>query len=269
MGIDMGLFRRRDLKNIRLEQDISLYLVFPYKTKGGHIWLNKQAIVPDGAELIFGARGKVLDILPPGQHKLTAVTLPECSKRFKLNKPDKYNHFPKTFKAQVYYVSKAVQEDFTFSTYKKMRFDNIRDGAFWVSIDFKMDFSVIDCPLFLSKLLKVYAYLKHGEAEEVFQSECSEFITDEILKDNYLLSSFTTYKENLLDVLKLKQQEFLKGWGCELIDLNYNQIHLSKNAGKNSKKFEKPSVWKGLEQLTVEKNSDKIPTSQFVDLEED
>jgi hypothetical protein len=118
-------------------------------------------------------------------------------------------------------------------------------------------------------LLKVYAYLKHGEAEEVFQSECGEFLTDEILKDNYLLSSFTVHKESLLEVLKLKQQEFLKEWGCELIDLNYNQIHLSKNAGKNSKKFEKPSVWKGLEQLTVEKNSDKIPTSQFVDLEED
>lgn len=254
----MGLFFRKKLKDINLEQDIDLYLVFPYKTQKNLVWINHKATIPENAELAFGYKGKVLDILPKGEFKLTAVTLPICSKKFRLAKPDKYNNIPDRFPCNVYYVSKGMKEKFEFSTKKRMRFRNIRDGKFWVGIDFYIDFQIQDVQKFMKKQLKVYSYLKYGEAEEIFANKLEKYLTKEIIRENYLLSSFEEHKEELLEILKLKTNKYLEDWGVQLVDLNFKNINISKNAGKNPNKFEKPNVWKGLECLTKEENIDKI-----------
>lgn len=261
----MGIFKRKNLKNIILEQDISLYLVFPYRTKKDLIWINHTAIIPHDAELIFGYRGKVLDVLPEGEHKISAVTLPECSKKFKLFKPDKYNKIPKVFQAQAYFVSKAIQTRFEFSTNRKIKFHNPREGKFWVKIDFYMDFQVENCKKFMQELLKHYSYLKFGEAEKIILDASSDCLTEEILNQNYMLSTFTDKKDELLEILKLKQEKLLKGFGVQLVDLTYKEIHISKKAGKNIKKFEKPSVWKGLESLTNDFKPDNIEKGDYYD----
>lgn len=273
MGL-ISFFKRKFSKDIKIEQDILGYLVFPYKAKNNKIGLNHKAIVPENAVLVFASKGKVLDILQTGETMLGAITLPKCSKKFGLYKLDKNGKVPKEFSAFAYFISTAEQKNFKFSTYKKLRYANEKDGRFWVDINFEIDFKVIRPEKFLQSLLVEFSYLKFQESEKILSDWLSEFATDQLLKTDYMRSNFQENKAELLQILFLKVQKNMASYGLELQDLRFGEIKMSKNkeSRKTKKVLEKlaenqaKSAWSGLEKLENQtnlensKNTEKIET---------
>ncbi|MDD4816046.1 MAG: SPFH domain-containing protein [Clostridia bacterium] len=254
MGL-IAYFKKKFSKDIKTEQDISGYLVFPFKAKNNKIYLNCKAVVPQDTVLVFGSNGKTFDCLQAGETMLGAVTLPKCSKKFKLYKLNKDGSVPKDFKANAYFVSLSEHKNFEFSTYKKLKYKNEKDGKFWVDINFEIDFKVANPEKLLQFLLTQYAYLKPNESESILGDWLSDFVTTQMLKTDYMRSNFQENKAELLQVLFLKVQKNLSNIGAELIDLRFKEIKMSKS--KESKKTKEvlqklaenqaKNTWQGLE----------------------
>lgn len=232
MGI-VDFFKGHSSKDIRLKQDISTYLVFPFPLKKNKVYLGKKAEVPENCVLVFCSKGKILDVLPTGEHKLGATILPNCSSKFKLYKPNKKGQEITEFKAFVYFIKTDAKKNFLFSTYKKVRYDNEIDGKFWIKSDFELDYQVSDYKKLLKSLLCEYAYLKTGEAEEIFQEWLSEFVTTELERLPYRRIDFEQRKDDVLKLLNDKLAKMLDGIGIKLDDLRILELIISKNKQEN------------------------------------
>ena len=234
MGI-IDLIKGRSPKDIRLKQDISMYLVFPYLLKKNRVWLDKKAVVPENTLLVFATRGKILDTLPTGEHKLTPTTLPNSSNKFKLYKPDKNGNPPANFKAFTYFINTAEMQNFKFTTYKKLHYENELDGKFWVKLDFELDLQILDPKKFLKSLMCEYAYLKTGEAEEILRDWLSEFTTTELEKIPYRKTEFETQLDEITARIAEKLSKHLSAIGVKQNALRAAEIAMSKDKKQKHK----------------------------------
>ena len=234
----MCLFKRwRKTKDIKLKQDISTYLVFPYSLKNGCVYLERQAEVPENYVLVFSTRNRILDVLPKGNHTLGPVILPKCSKKFKLFKRDRYGREPKNFKAFAYFVNLSEVNDFDFSTFKPIAFKNDIDGKFKVYIEFACSLRVENHERLLKSLFSEYSYFKLHEPEEIISNWLSEEVYEYFQKTPHRLSDFEEKLSDLLVVIYSKQEKFLKSIGIELKEFIVKKLVISKPK-KGSKKTE-------------------------------
>ena len=223
----MGLFRRKT-KDIVLKQDISGYLVFPYPLKKDYVMLGRKAVVPEGTVLAFATKGKLLDILPQGQHTLTPAYLPLANKKFKLNKIDKYGQSPDGFYGYAYYVNLEAVKNFAFGTYKKLRYKNELDGKFWVKMEFAVNLQVSDEALFMKSLFRSLAFLKPNEAENIVEGWLSEFTTDTLQKYAFRRAEFEKPRVyEMTELLGARIQPLLKTVGLELLGIGLLECDLS------------------------------------------
>ena len=211
----LEILKGHSAKDIRLKQDIGKYLVFPYPLKGGRLWLDKKAVVPENTVLAIATRGRILDILPPGEHKLTTEILPGANAKFKLHKPDKDGKPQINFKAFAYIVNTSQPHEFPFATYKKIRYDNEIDGKFWAKIDFSITFQISDAKKFLKSLMCEYAYLKTGEAESILRAWLSEFTTTELARISYRRTDFENHANEIETHLATKLTKLLADIGIK------------------------------------------------------
>ena len=270
----MGLFGKKN-KNIELKQDISGYLVFPYPLKHDVVYLNRKAIVPENALLAFAARGKVLDWLPTGTHTLTPVILPLANKKFKLSKLDKYGDAPDGFNAFAYFVNMGVVQNFVFGTYKKLRFNNAKDGRFWVKLQFAVDLQVVDHEKFLKSLLRQLAILRPNEPEDIVATWLSEFTTEHLQKYQFFKSQFTRPRaDEIAEVLQAKLAPLLEDVGLGILGMRVLEIDMAglKKQPKNplmAKVPESPKSTKSTNFLQENlKNQEKICHETDIILEE-
>ena len=223
----MGLFRRKT-KDIVLKQDISGYLVFPFPLKKDYVMLGRKAVVPEGTVLAFATKGKVLDILPEGQHTLTPAYLPLANKKFKLNKIDKYGQSPDGFYGYAYYVNLGAVKNFAFGTYKKLRYKNELDGKFWVKMEFAVNLQVSDEKLFMKSLFRSLAFLKPNEAENIVEGWLSEFATDTLQKYAFRRAEFEKPRVyEMTELLGARIQPLLKTVGLDLLGIGLLECDLS------------------------------------------
>lgn len=223
----MGIFRRKT-KDIVLKQDILGYLVFPFPLKKDYVVLGRKALVPKGAVLAFATKGKVLDILPEGQHTLTPAYLPLANKKFKLNKIDKYGQSPDGFYGYAYYINMGAVQNFAFGTYKKLRYKNELDGKFWVRMEFAVNLQVSDEKLFIKSLLRTLAFLKPNEAENIVEGWLSEVVTDTLQKYAFRRAEFEKPRVyEMTELLGAKIQPLLKTVGLELLAIGLLECDLS------------------------------------------
>ena len=211
----LEILKGHSAKDIRPKQDIAKYLVFPYPLKGGRLWLDKKAVVPENTVLAIATRGRILDILPPGEHKLTTEILPGANAKFKLHKPDKDGKPQTNFKAFAYIVNTSQTHEFPFETYKKIRYDNEIDGKFWAKIDFSITFQISDAKKFLKSLMCEYAYLKTGEAESILRAWLSEFTTTELARISYRRTDFENHANEIETHLATKLTKLLADIGIK------------------------------------------------------
>ena len=223
----LGLFRRKT-KDIVLKQDISGYLVFPFPIKKDYIMLGRKAVVPEGTVLAFATKGKVLDILPEGQHTLTPAYLPMANKKFKLNKIDKHGQSPDGFYGYAYYVNLNAVQNFAFGTYKKLRYKNELDGKFWAKLEFAVNLQVKDEQLFMKSLFRNLAYLKANEAENIVETWLSEFVTDTLQKYAFRRAEFEKPRVyEMTELLGARIQPQLHKVGLELLGIGLLECDLS------------------------------------------
>lgn len=223
----MGLFRRKT-KDIVLKQDISGYLVFPYPLKKDYVMLGRKAVVPAGTVLAFATKGKLLDILPEGQHTLTPAYLPMANKKFRLNKIDKYGQSPDGFYGYAYYVNLEAIKNFAFGTYKKLRYKNELDGKFAVKMEFAVNLKICDEALFVKSLLRQLAFLKPNEAENIVESWLSEFATDTLQKYAFRRAEFEKPRVyEMTELLGARIQPLLKTVGLDLLGIGLLECDLS------------------------------------------
>lgn len=224
----MGLFGKKSKKNIELKQDISGYLVFPYPLKHDVVYLNHKAVVPDDTKLALATRGKVLDWLPSGTHTLSPVILPLANKKFKLAKLDKYGNAPDGFNAFAYFVNLNPVQNFVFGTYKKLRFNNAKDGRFWVKLQFAVDLQVVDHEKFLKSLLRQLAILRPNEPEDIVATWLSEFATEHLQKYQFFKSQFARPRvDEVAEVLGAKLVPLLVGVGVGINGIRVLEIDIS------------------------------------------
>lgn len=224
----LEILKGHSAKDIRPKQDIAKYLVFPYPLKGGRVWLDKKAVVPENTVLAIATRGKILDILPPGEHKLTTDILPGSNSKFKLHKPNKDGKPQTNFKAFAYIVNTNQTHEFPFETYKKIRYDNEIDGKFWAKIDFSITFQISDAKKFLKSLMCEYAYLKTGEAESILRTWLSEFTTTELARRPYRRSDFDNHANEIETHLATKLTKLLADIGIKQTDFCISDKTLSR-----------------------------------------
>lgn len=118
MGLLANL-RKMFNKNIECGEEITGHFVYLYPSNSRIVHVNSHIIVKDDYFAVFVCNDKVCDVLPPGKHKLTAVTLPKSFNRLKLDKANRKGNFPKKFKADVYFVCKSVMEQQQFCSFDK------------------------------------------------------------------------------------------------------------------------------------------------------
>ena len=223
----MGLFRRKT-KDIVLKQDISGYLVFPFPIKKDYIMLGRKAVVPKDAVLAFATKGKLLDVLPEGQHILTPAYLPMANKKFKLNKIDKYGQSPDGFYGYAYYINLNAIKNFAFGTYKKLRYKNELDGKFSVGLEFAVNLQVADEKQLMKSLLKTLAFLKPNEAENIVETWLSEFATDTLQKYAFRRAEFEAPRVyEMTELLGARIQPLLKTVGLDLLGIGLLDVNLS------------------------------------------
>lgn len=257
-------FKRKKLKNIELKQDISQYLVFPYSLKGGVVWLNHSAIVPENAILIFAGREKLLDVLQTGEHMLGAVTLPKASKKFKLYKLNKDGSVPEYFDGFAYFVNLKTVSGLTFQTYRKLKYRNEIDGKFTVKINFSVDIQVENYEDLFKGLFSEFSYLKLHETENIVRNWLSEFTTDTLQKEMYRRSDFENNISETVELLTVQVKNFAKKFGLNIENFNIIGVDVSKSKKKQledkrvmdkkdiikqeQKEKTQESTWKGWEE---------------------
>lgn len=238
MGI-LSWFRGESSKDIRLKQDITRYLVFPFPTKKKAIWLNKKAVIPENTVLLFASKGKVLDILPAGEHTLGAVVLPKCSSKFKLYKLDKHGKSRTSFKGYAYFINMLPHKNFNFSTYGRLYFQNELDGRFWANLTLQLDFEVANVTKLMQNLLMEFSYLKINESENILEDWLSDFVSTELAKGGYHRDDFTNKTDEITSRLSLKLEKLLLSVGLTLTALRISEIDLSKKKNRNKNPLKK------------------------------
>ena len=232
----MGIFKRKNKKNIELKQDISGYLVFPYPLRHDVVFLNHNAVVPENTTLAFATRGKILDFLPSGTHTLTPALLPKANKKFKLSKLDKYGEVPDGFNGFAYFVNLATVQNFAFGTYKKIRYHNELDGRFWIKMHFVADLQVEDAELLLKSLVRQLAILRANEPEDIVAMWLSEFVTDQLQKNEYRKNQFAKPRvQEIAELLGAKLVLLLEDVGLRLLAIRVLEVEFSgkKSSAKN------------------------------------
>lgn len=236
MGL-IALFKKwKHSKDIMLKQDISTYLVFPYKLKKGQVYLNKEAVVPENCLLAFSARNKLLDVLPTGNHTLGVVVLPKCSKKFKLYKKDRYGKEQKSFKCFVYYINTQPIENFNFSTCEYLKFNNSLDGKFKVLLDFVCTLKVQDPNRLFKSLFSEYSYFKQNEIENIVKMWAGEKVVGLLKKQTFYRKQFVYNNQIVIEKINTKLGEMFESVGLEMSCLNMDKILIPKN--KHNEKFE-------------------------------
>lgn len=224
----MGFFRKKK-HDIMLKQDIAGYLVFPCRLKKDLVWLGAKAFVPENVQLAFGARGRILDILPSGEHILEPLILPKCNKKHKLQKLDKHGQPPVAFKGYAYFVNTDVVQNLVFSTYKKLHFASVVDGKFWAKMQFAVDVQIANSELFLKCLLREFAILRSNEPEEIFAMWLAEFVTDFLERGNLCRAHFEGGAfEQVMHALRAKLANLMQNMGIRLVGLRVLEVEKSK-----------------------------------------
>lgn len=214
-------------KDIVLNFDISSNLIFVYKLKNGQVRLNHKVIVPNNFDFVIAKKGKVFDILKSGEHELSLSTLPKCVKSFKLDKPGGDGKLPKTFETNVYFVNLKLFEYNKWECYRKISLNDKCLGNYSIWIEGGFAFSVANSFRFVNSLLKIYDYLKNKEAESILESFLSEFVVDEIEKNNYKIEQVSNL-DVLTDLVYEKLCERMVAFGIEIQGFIIEKIKMSK-----------------------------------------
>lgn len=216
-------------KNIILNSDVSSNLIFVYKLKNGQIRLNSKVIVPSGFDFVIAKSGKVFDILKSGEHELSLSTLPKCVKKFKLDRAGSDGKLPKTFEANAYFVNLKLFEYNKWISYRKINLSDKCLGNYSIWLEGGFAFRVVDSFRFVNSLLKIYDYLKNKEAEIILENFLSEFVVDEIEKNNFKLEQIANLND-LTDLVYEKLCDRMYAFGIEIQGFIIEKIKLPKKA---------------------------------------
>lgn len=175
MGL-IAFLKNKFNKNIVVRGDISNHLVFVYKLKKNRFWLDTKLKVPQDFAFVIGKSGKVLDYFPYGEYDLKAIYLPQCVKKFHLDKQQKDGSFLNSFFADAYFVNLKMFEYEKWKTYRKIEMFDEKYGYYNFSLQGGFAFKINDAKKFLTALLKVYDYIKNYEALNVLQGFVAEFV---------------------------------------------------------------------------------------------
>ena len=126
-------------------------------------------------------------------------------------------------------------QNFKFTTYKKLHYENELDGKFWVKIDFELDCQITNPQKFLKSLMCEYAYLKTGEAEEILRDWLSEFTTTELEKIPYRKAEFETQLDEITARIAEKLGKLLADVGIKQNSLRTAEVTMSKDKKQKHK----------------------------------
>lgn len=247
----MGIFSRfKNIfkKDIILDCDISSHLIYVYKLRKGQIRLNRKVIVPNNFDFVIAKKGKVFDILKSGEHELSLSTLPKSVKKFGLDKADSDGKLPKTFEANAYFVNLKLFEYSKWESYRKITLTDKCLGNYSIRLEGGFAFKVADSFRFVNSLLKIYDYLKNDEAESILESFLSEFVVDEIEKNNYKIEQVSNL-DVLTDLVYEKLCERMVAFGIEIQGFLIEKMGMTKNLKNYLKKID------------VKQNQQKIDTN--------
>lgn len=141
--------------------------------------------MPQNFEFVIGKDGKVLDIFPNGEHEMKAIFVPQCVKRFRLDKQQKDGSFLTSFSADAYFVNLNMFEYEKWKTYRKIEMYDQKYGYYNFSLQGGFAFKVTNAKKFMTALLKVYDYLKNFEASAILQGFVVEFVIKFFEKNNF------------------------------------------------------------------------------------
>ncbi|MFA6860064.1 MAG: SPFH domain-containing protein [Clostridia bacterium] len=227
----MGFFQSiRNLfsRNARLTSDKKNELVLVCRQKGKRYFINTKVIVPKGFAFVFAHRGRVLDVLSEGTHIISAVTLPECCKHFKLyklvdNKPKK------NFVANGYFVLIDKCDDLVCGTNEKVFVYEYGRKVDWIKMEFTFSLRVAIPQTFMRTMFSEYEVLYDGESNKIISWLASDLITSylkemDILKDE-IYSLLSTRLAEIQDYFKLAMAKY----GVEIESLSVKKLQTKTN----------------------------------------
>lgn len=226
----MGLityFKRKFAKDIVVNGDITHHLIFVYKLKKGRIWLASNIEVPENFAFAICSAGKIYDTFPAGYHSLTGINLPKCVKKFNLTRQLKDGSIPDSFVADAYFINMNLFEYVAWKAYRKPELYDEKYGYFNFMLSGGFAFKIINANKFLQTVLKVYDYLRQGEAQDILSGLVSEYIVGEIEKNSYDYA-LVSDKEALTDRLFENMHKKFMKMGVEILGLSVEKTKFSK-----------------------------------------
>lgn len=229
----MGIFSfiRRALTNdIVLNEDISKDILHFIKLKKKRIKIDSKVTIQNGHIFAVGHRGKALDFLPVGTHYLSAVTLPACSKKFKLYKLDSNGKKKKYFKAETYFINLSTF-DATFTT-DKVELKDEKYGVFTAQYSGKYNFTVTDYKKTFATLYGLNSCKKPLKDFEILKKLASEYLSEILAKANFSVDDNKEYSQKLRTFTSENFQKKIFDFGLVLNSFEITDIIFNKSLMK-------------------------------------
>lgn len=240
----MGFFQKiGDLfsKNTRLDSSKKNELVLVCKPSGGQFHVNSKLIVPEGFVFAFCARKHILDILPPGTTMISAITLPETSKRLKLYKMDSDGKAKKKFFANGYQILIEQCDGLIATTNEKILLYHGRKAIDFLKLQCEFSVKVVEPTLFLKMLFSEFEVLKNGEGNKITMQLVSHLLTKYLKKENILPDEIAYFagskREDVMRHLKVA----LVKYGLELVSFSWIKVQSKTRKNWLDTPLEKPN----------------------------
>ncbi|MFH1618365.1 MAG: SPFH domain-containing protein [bacterium] len=198
--------------------------VLVWQWPGDEIGWGSQVIVNQTQEVLFYKNGQALDLLGPGRHTLQTANIPILREIFKIP-------FGKQspFKAEVYFIDKAVLLDAKWGTQKPMPImDPVLNIFLPVQARGQFGFRVSDSRKLVVQLVGTVPTLKKEEIINYFRgvilTKTKDYIATRLIEDRISILTVSASLQDFSESLKVSLKDDFAAYGLDVINFFVNAI---------------------------------------------
>lgn len=198
--------------------------VLVWKWPGEEITWGTQLIVNQTQEALFYLNGQVMDVLGPGRHTLQTANIPILKSIINIPFGSQ-----SPFKAEIYFVDKAVLLDVKWGTQRPMPIlDPILNIFLPVRANGQFGFRVSDSKKLVVQLVGTLETLSKDEVIDYFRgvviTKTKDHIAAKLMEERLSILTVNAYLEQLSKALKDNLSEDFAQFGLEIVNFWVNAI---------------------------------------------
>ena len=196
-----------------------------------HIRNGTQVIVNEAQEVVFVKEGKILDILPPGRHKLSTQTIPLLSKIVNIPYGGTENS---PFTAEIWYINKLYSLDVKWGTTPAIQLQDPKYKLFiTVMAHGSFGIQVEDSRKFMTKLVGTLANFERMTMVKFFRglfvSHVKNVIGSYLVKKNVSILEINAYITEISKALEETLSPELSNYGIKLANFYVTSIEVQES----------------------------------------